>query len=99
MKKIKIIFLFDKNKNIEKEKNILREEFILLDEQKNIDDNKCFINNNIKTENFSVQKNNSSLLLTKNISGKYDSGNLYIESKNVHKICAIILPKPYSSFL
>ena len=96
---------FNKNKNIEKEKNILGEAFILLDEQKNIDDNKCFINNNIKTENLSIQNNNSSLLLAKNISGKFDSGKLYIEReedliennsqefkvliKNVHKICYI----------
>jgi len=70
---------FDKNKNIEKEKIILEEEIFLLDKEKNIDDNKCFINNNIKTENLSIQKNNSTLLLTKNISGKYDSANLYKE--------------------
>jgi len=96
---------FDKNKNIDKEKIILEEQFFLLDEKKNIDDNKYLINNNIKTENLSIQNNNSSLLLTKNISGKYDSSNLYKEReedliennsqtfkvlyKNVHKIIYI----------
>ena len=70
----------DKNKNIEKEINILSEEFILIDEQKDIDDNECFNNNNIKTENLNAQTN-SFLILTKNISGKYDSGNLFKERK------------------
>ena len=96
---------FDENKNIEKEISILNQKFILLDEKKDIYDNECFNNNNIKNENLNLQNNNSSLLLTKNISGKYDSKNLFKEReedlfenysqklkiiiKNWHEICYI----------
>ena len=95
----------DKNKMIEKEINILSEEFILIDEQKDINDNEWLNNNNIKAENLNAQTGNSSLFITKNISGKYDSRNLFKEgkedlienntqkskflSKNWHQICYI----------
>ena len=71
----------DKNKIIEKEINILSEEFILIDEQKDINDNEWLNNNNIKAEKLNAQTGNSSLFITKNISGKYDSRNLFKEGK------------------
>jgi hypothetical protein len=71
---------FDKNKNIEKEINILSKELILL-ENIDIDDDEC-INNNNNEKLLNIQSNNSSLLITKNVSGKYDSKNIFKEGEN-----------------
>ena len=74
---------YEENKNIEKQINILSEELILLDEQKDIDNNECINNNNIKTNNINIPNNTSFLLITKNISGKYDSKNIFKEEEDL----------------